>query len=313
MDGQTFLVKGSQAQDSTLGYADRFDEKYELLRSIRIGDWKYIRSYQPFYPDGMQNNYRYIMLAYREWRELYERGELSKEQSAFFEPKSAERLYDLSVDPSETNDLSADSSQSEKLLEMRSALTGKLKEMPDLGFFPEPFLVENALASPVAFGQSNKARIANLIDTADLMLLPYAEAEPGLNAALKSDDEVVRYWAVTCCVAFGKQAEPLGELVTELLEDESFSVRMRSIEFLSLLGDFDPVPAFENLVNGTENPVEHLFALNSVVFLRDHTDGEFKFDAEAFSTVKDADEANRRITYLRGDWLESKKKKSSKK
>ena len=30
--------------------------------------YQYIRSYQPYNPDGLQNNYRYKMLAYEEWR-----------------------------------------------------------------------------------------------------------------------------------------------------------------------------------------------------------------------------------------------------
>ncbi len=76
MDGRPFLGKGVDraelaTRDSTVGYADRFNEKYDLCRSLRVGDWKYIRNYQPHYPDGLQNNYRYIMLAYREWRDLY--------------------------------------------------------------------------------------------------------------------------------------------------------------------------------------------------------------------------------------------------
>ena len=36
----------------TFGYADRFDEKYDLVRSVRKGNMKYMRSYQPFNPDA---------------------------------------------------------------------------------------------------------------------------------------------------------------------------------------------------------------------------------------------------------------------
>ena len=70
IDGKPFLGKGVKAEevnsrDETFGYADRFDEKYDMVRSLRKGDYKYIRSYQPFNYDGLMNNYRYIQLAYQ--------------------------------------------------------------------------------------------------------------------------------------------------------------------------------------------------------------------------------------------------------
>ena len=58
--------KGFKQEDEVYCYADRFDEKYDLVRTVRKGKWKYIRNYQGFYPDGLQNNYRYRMLAYQE-------------------------------------------------------------------------------------------------------------------------------------------------------------------------------------------------------------------------------------------------------
>ncbi|MBI2479539.1 MAG: sulfatase-like hydrolase/transferase, partial [Planctomycetia bacterium] len=75
VDGRPFLGKGVSLdevnrRDEAFGYADRFDEKYDLVRTLRKGKYEYVRSYQPFNFDGLQNNYRYKMLAYAEWREL---------------------------------------------------------------------------------------------------------------------------------------------------------------------------------------------------------------------------------------------------
>ena len=72
IDGKPFLGKKLkksklEKQNTTFGYADRFDEKYDLVRSIRVGKYKYIRNYQPFNVDGLYNYYRYKMLAYKEW------------------------------------------------------------------------------------------------------------------------------------------------------------------------------------------------------------------------------------------------------
>ena len=68
MDGEPFLGEGVHSKDlskrdEVYCYADRFDEKYDLVRTVKKGKWKYIRNYQGFYPDGLQNNYRYRMLA----------------------------------------------------------------------------------------------------------------------------------------------------------------------------------------------------------------------------------------------------------
>lgn len=92
-------------RDVVFGQADRFDEKSDLVRSVRKGNFKYIRSYQPYYPDGLHNNYRYKQLAYQEWRQLFKQGKLTPQQAAFFEPKNAEMLFDLSVDPYEMDNL----------------------------------------------------------------------------------------------------------------------------------------------------------------------------------------------------------------
>ena len=88
LDGSPFLGKdlkkvNLEKQDITFGYADRFDEKYDFVRSVRKGKYKYIRNYQPFNVDGLYNFYRYKMLAYKEWYSLYNQGKLNKIQSQF--------------------------------------------------------------------------------------------------------------------------------------------------------------------------------------------------------------------------------------
>ena len=70
IDGIPFLGKEVSSKelgqrDVAYGYADRFDEKYDLVRTVRKGRLKYMRNYQPFNFDGLQNNYRYKCLAYR--------------------------------------------------------------------------------------------------------------------------------------------------------------------------------------------------------------------------------------------------------
>ena len=81
---------------------DRCDETVDRIRSVVKDNYKYIRNFQPFNPDGMMNGYRYKQLAYKEWWELFKENKLNKVQSKFFEPKMPEELYDVENDPYET-------------------------------------------------------------------------------------------------------------------------------------------------------------------------------------------------------------------
>ena len=102
MDGTPVMGKGVQkshikAKNTAFGYADRFDEKYDLVRTLRVGKFKYTRNYQPFNMDALFNFYRYKMLAYKEWLSLYRNGKLNDIQSQFFQPKSPEALYNINL------------------------------------------------------------------------------------------------------------------------------------------------------------------------------------------------------------------------
>ncbi|MCG8601308.1 MAG: sulfatase-like hydrolase/transferase [Verrucomicrobiales bacterium] len=309
MDGEPFLGKevtlAELAQrDEAFGYADRFDEKYEMIRTLRVGDWKYVRSFQPYYPDGLQNNYRYKMLAYREWRDLFNEGKLGSDQRQFFESKPPEMLFDLSTDPHEVNNLASDPAHGARLAEMREKLNERLLAMPDLSLFPENVLYDEAMEDPVAFGEENRQRIAASLETANLMLLPMSEADAPLRSAFRSADPLIRQWALTVCAAFGKEAEELVESAKPLLRDEDPVVQIRAAEFLGLVGAVDPRGTLIEVVNDSDHPVLQLMALNSVALFHDHSATSYPFDPASFAEIEG--EAERRLLYLEGDWIGKK-------
>ncbi|MDG1872607.1 MAG: sulfatase-like hydrolase/transferase [Mariniblastus sp.] len=305
MDGTPFLGKGVSAndidaRDETLGYADRMDEKYDLVRTLRRGKWKYIRNYQAIYPDGHQNNYRYINLAWSQWRELSKAGKLNETQNAFFKAKPAEQLFDISIDPHETKNLAAQPEHRTKLLEMRSSLVRRLKDMPDLSFFPESHLVQEALDTPIAFGQEHKAQIARLIDTADLALEPVESVATKISAALASNDRFERYWALMTCSVHGENARQFAATAKQLVaNDEDLLVRLRAAEFLGQIKEMDPVPTIRQIVANSNSSTVNLIALQTLVHFKD---GDFDYDTSIdTSTVKHFDEqVFRRIGYLDG-------------
>ena len=209
MDGRPFLGKGISksrlnARDQAFSYADRFDEKYDLVRAVRVGRYKYVRNFQPFNFDGLYNFYRYKMLAYREWQELFEAGSLNDVQRQFFQARAAEALYDIEADPHEVNNLAENPVYKKILKKLQRTLERQLKGMPDLSFFPEPYYLEEGLDAPARFGQLEKDRIGRLIDVANLAILPFDKARRKIEASLNSSDPWERYWGFIVCSHFGE-------------------------------------------------------------------------------------------------------------
>ncbi len=305
VDGKPFLGKNVSmarvnARDESFGYADRFDEKYDFVRSIRKGKYQYIRNYQPRLPDGLNNIYRYKALAYQEWRTLWKAGKLRGAAKQFFEPKSVEHLYDCEADPHQVNNLATDPQHADVLAELRERLQEKVKQLPDLSFYPESYLVAHALDNPVAFGQSHKSEIAALVDTADLMLLPFEAAQPRLRIALASDNPMIRYWAAMSCTAFGSAASDLAMDVRPLLSDDSQTVRIRAAEFLGLIGQINPQTTLTEIVNATDDPVVATEALNSVVWFRDFFADQYPVKRSDFHPLRMGADVDDRLNYING-------------
>jgi len=305
MDGNAFLGEGTSItsvneRDVTYGYADRFDEKYDMVRSVRIGKYKYIRSYQPFNVDGLRNNYRYRMLAFQEWQELYKKGALNAKQSFFYEPREPEMLFDIEEDPYETTNLAQDTAFSDVVLKMRSTLDEWLKGMPDLSFYPEHYLVENAFDNPAAFGQENKAQIHDYIEIADLSLISFENAKQPLESALQSDDPWKRYWAVVVCNSFDEQALEFEATIRSIARDDAQPMnRVRASEFLALVLGEDPTEIMTNALYASDQPAEALLILNSVVLMQDSFGFSFKIQLDNLTQpVRQSGEVSRRLKYL---------------
>ena len=298
--GELFTPTRLESRDEAFGYADRFDEKYEMVRSLRKGSIKYIRSFQPFYPDSLQNNYRYRMLAYQEWRQLFQEGNLNSAQSAFFTPKPAEMLFDLAADPDEVNNLASDPAHASLLKVMRERLNEKLTRINDLSFYPESHMVESALDDGIAYGQNHTREIRQYLRLCNLALESFEDAKPNLMRALRTEDETLRYWALTACSIFGEQAESFLPQAKALLKDANPLVRLRAAEFLGLIHKRDPRPTFYEILNEGASHAVKLITLNSAVLFHDRTENPLRFDVSKLDDPEDREEVKRRLDYFAG-------------
>jgi arylsulfatase A-like enzyme len=283
MDGNSFLGSGVDASDvdernEAFGYADRMDEKYDLVRSIRIGDWKYIRHFEPIYADSFRNEYRFNMLALQQWQTMFRTDKLTDVQKQFFQPHAKESLYDLSSDPHETKNLANDAQHRSQLLSMRDRLMDRLREMPDTSFSTEIYLVDGPLEDAVGFGQESSADISRYIDTVNLGLQSLAEVKPILLQAIEDEDPLVRHWAIVAALSMGQEAAELLPIIEPRLVDLEPLVCVRAAEFCAIHNGKDPRPFIYRSLNRSITEAEALWCLRSAIFFRDHYAKEFPLE-----------------------------------
>jgi arylsulfatase A-like enzyme len=285
MDGRAFLGAGItleelNSRNGTFAYADRFDEKYDLVRSGREGKFKYIRNYQPFNFDGLYNEYRYKMLAYAEWRTLVREGKLNEIQMQFFEPRPAEALYDLEADPHEVHNLAGEPAHAQTLRRLREAMRQEVTVMSDLSFYPEPYFLEHGADDPVEFGRRHRDDIVRLVEIADLSLQEFPKSRDDIARALAAEDPWERYWGCIVCSCFGERAEEFVETARRLAAtDEENLVRVRAAEFLALIGVDDPRPVLQQAVADAGSPTEANLILNTATLLQDAAGYDMRFDS----------------------------------
>lgn len=309
MDGKPFMGENITKEyletcDETYSYADRFDEKYDMVRTVRKGKYKYMRSYQPFNFDGLMNNYRYKQLAYKEWAKLYDKGALNQVQAAFFKERPVELLFDVEADPYETKNLANDANFKSKLLELRGKLNNWVESMPDLSFYPEHYLIENAFQNPVKFGQDHKNDIKRYIEIANLSLLSFEEAKTSLEKSLKSTDAWDRYWALINCSIFGDKAKEFIPIIQEISKSDTELInKVRAAEYLGLIKHTSPVEVMTQALYQSKQAAEALLIINCIV-LMDQEEGNhhYKFNIDVNKidkTILKVQELERKMDYIK--------------
>ena len=84
------------------------DERTDLVRTVTDGRFVYCRNFMPHLPHGQHVGYQFQTPTTRIWNEMYEAGQLTPVQAAFWSRRPPEELYDLVNDPDETINLAGD-------------------------------------------------------------------------------------------------------------------------------------------------------------------------------------------------------------
>jgi N-sulfoglucosamine sulfohydrolase len=141
MQGVPFLGDHARApKQFVFGARDRCDETVFRFRTVRDGQYRYIRNFTPERPFLQANEYKEKQ--YPVWnliKELNTQGKLTPVQAVLAAPTMPkEELYDLNVDPHETNNLALRWDHQPTVLRLRGVLEKWIEESNDQGKELEP-------------------------------------------------------------------------------------------------------------------------------------------------------------------------------
>lgn len=306
MDGAPFLgeditMKQLNKRDKVYCYGDRFDELYAFNRTVRKGNFKYSRNFLPYHPKSLYAAYRYRQAAFREWKQMFEAGKLNAKQSRFFQPQGAEELYDLSVDPYETNNLAGKAAYQKELSEMRTLLMENMVSQCDLGIYPECAWLSYGQSNPTAFGKANQKAIQHYLNIANLELESHRKPahRKMVTQALQAEDPVERYWGATVCAFWGKEAAFARKALQRLTENQETYVASRAIVALSIMEGKALSGQIIHLLERSAGQAEMLQILNDMVFLKEtFPDSDFSLSTTTLKDKTLSQEVTWRLKYI---------------
>ena len=253
--------KVAPPKEYAFGFRDRMDERYDMVRTVRDKQFRYIRNYRPDLPWGMHMQYLWQQAGMKVWEKLYKAGTLNDVQKRFWEEKPEEELYDLQADPDEVNNLAALPAHLPALDRLRAALRKHMLDIRDNGFIPEGSPLEGFAGTRDGTAYPLEKALA----AADLATRRDAANLPDFIKAMADGNEVIRYWSVLGCVMLKEKAAGAKEALLKATQDPSPHVRVVAAEALCRIGEAPrALPILSELLLKHDNPKVRLQAANSV-------------------------------------------------
>lgn len=233
MQGRALLGSSAQAPERyAFGMRNRMDERYDFVRTVTDGRWRYVRNYMPHLPLIQNQAFAWLAKGYQEIDRLRMAGKLAPLQQRLFEERSFEELYDTQADPDEVINLAPRPGHAAHLARLSKALDAHMLAINDNGFIPEGSILEGYVPSRVegAYPLSRLMVLGEVAARGDRSKVSH------LRTALSDASEVVRYWgAIGFAVqgAFGTDLDRLGQIARA---DPVPQVRIAACDALSRSG-----------------------------------------------------------------------------
>ncbi len=245
MQGHAFLGKFvADKQPYLYGFRGRMDERVDLVRSVTDGRFVYLKNYMPHLSQGQHVSYQMETPTTRQWRELYDKGELNEAQSRFWDvPKDPEELYDLQEDPDEVVNL-VDSAEHRQILQkFRDAHREHIFKIRDVGFIPEGerFRLTGDV-TPYELGHDDaRYPLAKVFEAAQLASSIDDQSDEAISVLVKltnQDNSTLRYWGAMGLLMRGPSSvKANSDVLAKLLGDASPAVKVAAARALAQYGD----------------------------------------------------------------------------
>jgi len=266
IQGKAFLGRQqAKPREYVYSFRGRMDERYDMVRTVRDKQYRYIRNFMPHRIYGQHVWYLWKSPSMRSWERAYKEGKCNATQSIFWQQKPAEELYDTKSDPYEVHNLVDDPAHQETLLRMRQACRDWIMEMRDTGFIPEGLMVEWSKTKTLwDIVHSSDYPLERIVETAYMATDRDPDHLPQLIERMEDEHPVIRYWATTGCLVLGKEAKTAIPSLKKRLSDDVPDTQVTAAEALCVIGEVETgLPVLIKAL-GHENSKVALHAANSL-------------------------------------------------
>ena len=279
MQGHAFAGKfQAEPQPFVYGFRGRMDERYDCVRSVTDGRFVYLRNYMPQLSQGQHVSYQFETPTTRLWRQLYDAGKLTPEQSIFWKvPKDPEELYDLQSDPDEVHNLATQPEHAETLAKMRAAQEGLVLKIRDAGMIAEGEMhLRSEGTTPYDMAHDERMYpLTRILKAAGEASSMKSDAMADLKAGFADKDSAIRYWsAMGILMRGGDGLSAAHDEITQAAKDSSTYVQVVANWALAKYGSeaerAAALPALIGLANWSQHDVfTSMSALNAIGDLGD--------------------------------------------
>ncbi|MGN6544942.1 MAG: sulfatase family protein, partial [Aureliella sp.] len=94
-EGRAFLgADKAEPREHVFLLRGRMDERYDMVRSVRDREFRYVRNYSPHRPWGQHYSYAFQQMpSMRSWYRAFVEGRCNEVQAAYWKPKPSEEFY----------------------------------------------------------------------------------------------------------------------------------------------------------------------------------------------------------------------------
>ncbi len=247
MHGRAFLGPNLKPKrEYVFAARDRMDERYDSVRMVRDGRYRYLHNFTSYLPYAQHTAYMEMGNIMKELRKAQAEGKLPEAAKLFMgENKPVEELYDTEHDKHELKNL-ANSPEHKKTLErMRNAQLKWALETRDTGLIPEPDLEERGKKAGARYNVFHQPGSEKYLRD----LWAFADAvnrNPNpqvLQRSLTNPDPAFRYWSIIGLTKTTASANAAKQDILKATADPDPSVRIAALRAAALhLGDDSAIP-----------------------------------------------------------------------